>query len=119
MSGSVSTAQQYLDKGIVFYNKGWLDEAINSYRLAIEMRTGNFPRACYQLARALLDVGDVDGAIDSFRNSIEQQPENPDAYYNLGLTLARRGEYNEAIAAYHKAIEQRAGNHPWRITTSE
>ena len=58
MSGSVSTAQQYLDKGIVFYNKGWLDEAINSYRLAIEMRTGNFPRAYYQLARALLDVGD-------------------------------------------------------------
>ena len=56
MSGSLSTAQQYLDKGLVFYNKGWLDEAINSYRMAIQMREGNFPRAYYQLARALLDA---------------------------------------------------------------
>ena len=30
-----------------------------------------------------------------------------------GLTLARRGEYPEAIDAYRKAIEQRGGNHPW------
>ena len=66
MSGSVNTAQQYLDKGLVFYNKGWLDEAINSYRMAIQMRDGNFPRAHYQLARALLDLGDIDGAIDAF-----------------------------------------------------
>ena len=112
MSGSLNTAQQYLEKGLVFYNKGWLDEAINSYRVAIEMRGGNFPRAYYQLARALLDAGDIDGAIEGFRNSISQQPENPDAYYNLGLTLARRGEYAEAIESYRKAIEQRGGNHP-------
>ena len=57
--------------------------------------------------------GDIDGAIESFRTSIDQQPENPDAYYSLGLTLARRGEYAEAIEAYRKAIEQRGGNHPW------
>jgi len=90
MTGSLSTAQQYLDKGLVFYNKGWLDEAINSYRMAIQMRTGNFPRAYYQLARALLDAGDVGGAIEALRSSIEQQPDNPDAYYSLGLTLARQ-----------------------------
>ena len=59
MSSSLSTAQQYVDKGLVFYNKGWLDEAINSYRMAIQMREGNFPRAYYQLGRALLDAGHV------------------------------------------------------------
>src|SRR5215831_10655108 len=71
MSSSLSTAQQYVDKGLVFYNKGWLDEAINSYRMAIQMRDGSFPRAHYQLARALLDLGDIDGAIEAFRTSIE------------------------------------------------
>src|SRR5882724_12292694 len=94
MSASLGTAQQYLDKGLVFYNKGWLDEAISSYRMAIEMREGNFPRAHYQLARALLDAGDIGGAIEAFRTSIQQQSENPEAYYSLGLTLSRRGEYS-------------------------
>src|SRR5690242_17965235 len=69
MSSSLNTAQQYLDKGLVFYNKGWLDEAVSSYRMAIQMREGNFPRAYYQLARALLDMGDMDGAIEAFRTS--------------------------------------------------
>ena len=105
MSGSLGTAQQYLDKGLAFYNKGWLDEAISSYRMAIDMRGGNFARASYQLARALLDAGDVDGAIEAFQTSITNQPENPDAYYSLGLTLARRGEHADAITAYRKAIE--------------
>ena len=80
MSGSVNTAQQYLEKGLAFYNRGWLDEAISSYRMAIQMREGAFPRAYYQLARALLDSGDLDGAIEAFRASIDQKQENPDAY---------------------------------------
>jgi hypothetical protein len=62
-TGALNTAQQYFDKGLGFYNKGWLDEAINSYRMSIEMRGGNFPRAHYHLAHALLDSGDVSGAI--------------------------------------------------------
>src|SRR5207237_1474184 len=113
MSGSLNTAQQYLDKGLVFYNKGWLDEAISSYRMAIQMRDGNFPRAHYQLARALLDLGDIDGAIGAFRASIAQQPDNPDAYYSLGITLTRRGQYSEAIDDYRQASEQLGRKNPW------
>ena len=112
MSASLTTAQQYLDKGLVFYNKGWLDEAISSYRMAIQMREGTFSRAHYQLARALLDAGDIGGAIEAFRTSIEQQPENrkpttasPDA--------CSPGEYGELLMLIAKAIEQRGGNHPW------
>ena len=29
----------------------------------------------------------------------------PDAYYNLGITLAKQEKYEEAIAAYEKAIQ--------------
>ena len=92
MNSPLNTAQQHFDQAFAFYHKGLLDEAINSYRTAIDMRGGNFPRAYYHLAYALLDAGDTNGAIDSFRKAIEQQPDNPDAYFNLGLTLARTGD---------------------------
>src|ERR1044072_3468745 len=100
MNSPLSTAQHYFEKALDLYNKGLLDEAIEHYRLAIDMRDSNFPRAHYFLGHALLSLGDTTGALEAFNKAIQQQPENPDAYYNLGLTLARIGNHTAAITAF-------------------
>ncbi|MEO8609785.1 MAG: tetratricopeptide repeat protein [Chloroflexota bacterium] len=41
-------------------------------------------------------------------------PQNPFAWYNLGSSLTRLGQYKEAAAAYDQA--RRVGELPWRIT---
>jgi Tetratricopeptide repeat len=39
-------------------------------------------------ARALMQLGDVDGACDAYAKSIEAQPTHAKAWYNLGFVKA-------------------------------
>ena len=38
-------------------------------------------------------------------DTVATVPHNPHAHYNLGVTLAGRGQIEEAIAQYQKAVE--------------
>ena len=113
MSASLNTAQQYLDKGLSFYNKGWLDEAINSYRIGHRdaqrkfsagiLPTRSRASGCRRRRRRDRGAAFIDrAATRQPRRLLLARPH-----------AARRGEYPEAIGAYRKAIEQRSGNHPW------
>ena len=57
-------------------------------------------------------AGDYDGAIESFQNSLEENPYSAETYYNLGSAYQRKatasGDYNfltKAEDAYWKALE--------------
>ena len=57
-------------------------------------------------------AGDYDGAIESFQNSLEENPNSAETYYNLGSAYQRKatatGDYNfltKAEDAYWKALE--------------
>ncbi|HEX2167368.1 MAG TPA: AAA family ATPase [Longimicrobiales bacterium] len=53
------------------------------------------------------------GAVDAFLRSIAINPGNAEVHHQLGQTLMALGRYDEAEAAYHRALELE----PWRAMT--
>jgi Flp pilus assembly protein TadD len=48
--------------------------------------------------------GQVMEAIDHFHRSLQIEPDNPDAIFNLGNACAQLGDWDEAIADYQRAL---------------
>jgi tetratricopeptide (TPR) repeat protein len=48
--------------------------------------------------------GDLDAAIENYRQAINVKPDNHEAHNNLGYTLALKGDLKGAIASYREAI---------------
>jgi eukaryotic-like serine/threonine-protein kinase len=91
--------------GYALQAKGQWDEAIASYKKAIELNM-NSPRAHFYLGVILFDQKrDYDGAIACFRKAIELNPKAAIAHNNLGSALAIKGQFDEAIDCFKKAIE--------------
>jgi tetratricopeptide (TPR) repeat protein len=56
------------------------------------------------LALALQSAGQLDEAIDHFRQSVTLNPEYAEGHNNLGLALMFQGRLDEAVRAYHGAL---------------
>ena len=56
------------------------------------------------LGIALDGMGQVEGAINSYRNALKLQPNMPDLHFNLGIALSNLDKLDEAEASYRKAI---------------
>ncbi len=54
---------------------------------------------------ALYDNGEIDKAIDAFKEVLEIDSKEPEAQYNLGNTYADKEMYSDAIVMYKRAIE--------------
>ena len=48
-------------------------------------------------------TGELDVAIDEFREAVHQRSDYADAYHNLGVTFAKTGDLNQAIVAWTEA----------------
>jgi tetratricopeptide (TPR) repeat protein len=59
----------------------------------------------YILARACIEVKDMDCAVKSLEKVIEMAPDFPQAYIDLGKVYESEGNYNEAIKLYSKLAE--------------
>ncbi len=57
------------------------------------------------LGNILAENQDLAGAVDAYKEGVDQDPQNPDIYYNLALSLLRQQKYEEAILYFSKAIE--------------
>jgi Flp pilus assembly protein TadD len=53
--------------------------------------------------RRLLNAGDLDGAISQFRAAIDEAPSYPQAHYQLGMALQRKGDNEGAAEEFKKA----------------
>jgi predicted CXXCH cytochrome family protein len=49
--------------------------------------------------------GEYDLALKEYLNAVKLRPERPAAYYYLGVTYARLGMLDEAVAAFRRALE--------------
>jgi tetratricopeptide (TPR) repeat protein len=58
----------------------------------------------YNLAKALVDSGDIKGSIPHHKMTVELSPHNPDAWLNYGKTVSNLKQHEEAISYYDKAI---------------
>lgn len=101
----------------VYYNLGnalqsmkQYAEAEQSYLKAISLAP-SYMQAHIMLGNLYENMGRLDKAEDSLRTAIAQQNRSSDrttlakAFYNLGNTLAKRGQMQEAMANYRLAVE--------------
>ena len=88
--------------GAIYSGLGKLQEAIDSYNKAIELRP-NFSIAYSNRGVALKDLKRHKEAITSYYKSIRLKPNHTDGYYNLGIILNILGRSEEAILCFDKA----------------
>jgi tetratricopeptide (TPR) repeat protein len=80
------------------------------YRDLISLYTATLKKnpACwmahYNLGIALGERGEIDQAIDHYRQAIALRPNYSEAHYNLGRLLVAQGRLDEAITHYEKAV---------------
>ncbi len=89
--------------GIIFLEKGQLDDAISNLQAAIDLRPENAP-AHDNLAKALLQKGQVAEAMVHYRKFLEIEPENVEARNTLGTALIQQGKLREAIDQWQEAL---------------
>lgn len=84
--------------------EGKLDEAIASYRQAIE-HNPNFYLSHHNLGETLAKLDRWDEAVTSYDRAIQLNPNSVWSYYNLGEALAKLCRWEDAIASYLHAIQ--------------
>src|SRR2546421_10440158 len=97
--------------GIIFLQKGQLDDAISRLQAAIDLRPENGP-AHNNLAKALPQTGRVAEAMVHYRKFLEIEPQNVEARNILGTALIQQGHMRQAIEQWQDAlaIEPENGN---------
>jgi len=97
--------------GIIFLDKGQLDDAISKLQAAIDLRPENAP-AHDNLAKALLKKGQVAEATVHYRKFLELEPANVEARNTLGTALIQQGHIREAIDQWQEvlALQPENGN---------
>ena len=89
-------------------NQQWLaaQQAID-----IEMQkttsSSQSPQWRLMLSQALAGMGNTDQAVAVLQAMIQDHPELPEPYNNLGVLLAGKGQFNAAIDALNSAIQAR------------
>jgi len=97
--------------GIIFLEKGQLDDAISKLQAAIDLRPENGP-AHDNLAKAFLKKGQVAEAMVHYRKLLDIEPENVEARNTVGTALIQQGHVKEAIDQWQDvlAIQPENGN---------
>jgi tetratricopeptide (TPR) repeat protein len=90
--------------GIVFLQKGQLDEAISLLQSAVDLRPDNSP-AHENLAKALLQKGQVADALAHYRKLLELQPDNIEVHNIVGTVLVQRGEIRAGVEEWQKVLQ--------------
>jgi tetratricopeptide (TPR) repeat protein len=79
-------------------------QRIGPYETARALRPEN-QAVWINLGVALMDEGNLDGAVAAYRQAIKHDPTFAKAHTNLGAALRAKGDVDGAIAAYRDAIK--------------
>jgi serine/threonine protein kinase/Tfp pilus assembly protein PilF len=80
------------------------DEAIKEYKIALELDP-KYGTAMNDLAYTYLIIGDYENAIEYFKKYAFAYPEDANPHDSLAEAYLRKGNLDEAIASYKKALE--------------
>jgi len=95
--------------GIIFLDKGQLDDAISRLQAAIDLRPDNAP-AHDNLAKALLKKGQLAEAMIHYRKFLELEPANVEARNTLGTAFIQQGQVREAIDQWQQVLATQPEN---------
>ncbi len=98
-----SNAVYLCNLGVVYEASGRKDDAIGSFRSAIEARP-DFADAHNNLGHALAGQGELEEALRCFRRALALKPGFALAHIYMGNALILQGRVYEAIACYQSAI---------------
>jgi tetratricopeptide (TPR) repeat protein len=99
-----NSARTNLSAGRELYRKGAVSEA----RLFFETAVKHAPRdaaARIELAQAMADLQDFEGALAQYRKAVELNPTYAPARSRLGVLLAQGGRQEEALAQFTEAAK--------------
>ena len=99
--------RNYLSYGSVFFQRGYFDQAEESFRLALSANAAS-AEALYGLGSVYLKKGNAVEARHSFERTTKLKPTYPDtlpnAWNNLGLLATQEGRTAEAIPYFQEAL---------------
>ena len=93
--------------GLVFLKRGFVEEAVEFFKLAIETDP-DFSEAYNNLGLAYLELSQPDQAEESFRKGLEKAKTYADLHLNLGRVYLEKEAFPEAINALERALELNA-----------
>ncbi|MDJ0633428.1 MAG: tetratricopeptide repeat protein [Xenococcaceae cyanobacterium MO_188.B29] len=96
-------AQKHFELGDTLYKQNQLEEAINCYRWAIELKP-DYAQAYFRIGEILQSCGHKSKAIACFQQAVRYDSANVHYYKHLGQILLQEQNWEEAIAYYQKAI---------------
>lgn len=100
---AAAVAACFVYGALAWHQTGYWRSSETVFRHALEV-TDNNARAHDYYAQALLDRGDVEGAISQFNRAIDYEPYNPQPRYNLAVAYRRAGKVPQAQSAAMDAL---------------
>ena len=108
VSETYEVGRNYLSFGAVFYERGYLEQAEEFFRLAEKEDPGG-AEPLYGLGSVYLDQQKRKEAREYFERAVKSAADYPatlpNAWNNLGILSAREGNTDEAIGFFQKALE--------------
>jgi len=104
-------ADAYHNQANIFFKIKRYDLARQGYEKALSYGPGLY-QSYISLTQVALYQGDLNGAYGYATKLVEAQPQNPQAYYVIGVVLAQGGKIDDAKQAMAKALELSPGYGP-------
>src|SRR4051794_10805300 len=99
----IAQSDEHNARGIELADRGWLDEAVNEFKKAIDLDPES-AHAHDNLATVFAEKGRFIDALESYLKAVRLEPQNPNTHHYLASFLSSRG-FDAAVAMYKKAIE--------------
>lgn len=99
-----NNATQLSKKGNTFFELQRYEDALKSYRQAVNIRP-NYPLAWYGQGKTLAKLQQHEKALTAYDRAIQLQPDYLEAWIGRGSALQKLQRYQEAIASFDKALK--------------
>jgi tetratricopeptide (TPR) repeat protein/peroxiredoxin len=108
VTDAIEFGRNYLSYGSVFFQRGYMDQAEASFRIALRDDPSS-AEALYGIGSVYLDQQKTAEARESFEGALKLRAGYPDtlanSWNNLGLLAAREGRTGEAIGNFQEALK--------------
>jgi len=97
----------------LYHANGYYDEAISAYE-ALKTLEPDEPRWPHLLSKIRASFGQLNHAIEEGRRTVERAPDYHPAWLDLGNSLLKRNQFEEAEGAFQKILANEP-NHPYAL----
>jgi len=108
LTGSYEFARNYLSLGFVFFQRGYVEQAEGFFQQAVKDDPAS-AEAFYGLGSSYLNQQRNKEARECFQRALQlhasYQGTPPNAWNNLGILAARKGELDQAIDNFQRALQ--------------